>query len=396
MRVLLLLAGMIATAAPPSADPTLPFRYDDTRLWISVTFPGHAHAPASFVLDDGVSGTLIDESLARELGLSAVARRTTTGVGGGSTQVADSGPLRLSVGGVPFTAAHVTVAPLEKLLAPTSGRHVDGILGAPFFHQHVVDLDFERRVITLHEPKSFAYRGSGALIPVRFAGGVPIGRAAMTLPDGHTLALEVLLDLGAKTTLLLSEPTIARTGLRRALPDAIERPLGAGMGGPTRYAFARVRALALASAPRTRVEGPVVGLSVHGVLAAGWYDGLLGAGFLSRFRVIFDDARSRVILEPTPRTQVPDRFDPSGLFLEARGADLATITIAEVRPGSPAAAAGLAPGDVLHAIDGVASSHFSLGELRDRLADLSAAQVTLELVHDGRPRTVHLTLLAAL
>jgi hypothetical protein len=391
-QTLAVLALLSAPPPPASSAATrpIPFAYDDTRLWVEVTFPGHAGPPASFVLDSGVSGTLLDEGLARRLGLEVTPEGETTGAGGGHTRIGRTGPLRLSVGGVPLEVERARVAPLESLLTAVSGRHVEGIIGAPFFLAHVVSLDFTTQRMTLHDPESFQPRAAGSVIPVELIDGTPLARGALTLPDGRIQPLRVLLDLGAKATLLLSEPFIERAHLREAFPKAMVAPLGAGMGGRTRYAFARAQGIFAGADKSTALAGPMVGLSVNGVLGSHWYDGLLGAGYLSRFNVTFDYARRRVILEPTPRLHDPDRFDTSGLFLEARGPKLDALTVAEIRPHSRAEAAGLQPGDVITRAFGEPASRFTLGQLRARLSAATGTKITLKLRRKGHERTVEL------
>ena len=116
----------------------------------------------------------------------------------------------------------------------------------------------------------------------------------MTAPDGTVIPMRLLVDLGAKSTLLVSEHFIGEHGLMARFPKTVVSPLGAGVGGATRYAFTRLPRLALGARGDALVtDSLVAGLSVGGTLRSSWYDGLLGADFLKRYRVIFDYSRSR-------------------------------------------------------------------------------------------------------
>ena len=78
-------------------------------------------------------------------------------------------------------------------------------------------------------------------------------------------------------------------------------------------------------------------------------EGNLGAGILSRFRVVFDYSRSCLWLEPGPDLGAPFPKDRSGLALQwGDGA----LTVEFVAPASPAAEAGWKEGERLAALDG--------------------------------------------
>jgi membrane-associated protease RseP (regulator of RpoE activity) len=202
----------------------------------------------------------------------------------------------------------------------------------------------------------------------------------------------MLVDLGAKSTLLLTEPFIREQRLDGAFPSRVESPLGAGMGGPTRYAFARAPMLEIAtSGAPLRMPETLVGLSVGGTLRSSQYDGLLGADFLVRYRVTFDYAQQRMYLEPRLPVAPRAELDMSGLYLTSDRA-ARRIVVQEVRPGSPAQSAGVRPGDALVALDGRQTTELSLAAVRRQLRSDDGRVVRLILGREGVTREVVLTL----
>lgn len=356
---------------------TLPFEYTDARLHVPVTI-GDDPSLHAFILDTGAVSTGIDSTLAHRLGLAVSAGGTATGAGAGATRIGSTGPVDLHVGSARLHLATASVAPYDALLAATSGRRIDGIVGAQFFVEHVVIIDAGQRRITLHDPANWRYTGNGARIPLAFNHGVPMADVTLTLPDGRHLTAHAVIDLGAKSTFLVPEPFIDRSRLRAAFPRTVTMGLGAGMGGDTRYAFARATRLALAASPSVGLDQPVIGLSVNGALRSGWHDGLLGAAFLMRYRVIFDYAHQEMILEPLADAPAP-AFDRSGLFLAAAGSDLHGIDVREVVAGSAADEAGLHPGDQLIAVDDKPVGQWKLWQLRDRLSEPRGGDVHIRV-----------------
>ena len=112
----------------------------------------------------------------------------------------------------------------------------------------------------------------------------------------------------------------------------------------------------------------VIGLSVGGTLKGGYYDGLLGAQFLSRYVVTIDYPNRLVTFEPRDQSERYDRFDRSGAFLITDAKNPDSIVVHEVVPASPADEAGLSAGDQLTQINGVPTKRLGLAHIRQIFA----------------------------
>jgi hypothetical protein len=389
-------AGAQSSRAPdvPRPAAALPFELDDARIYVPVRVPlgGQGSAVRWFIFDTGAQPTVLDAALADSMGVHVTPGGTTTGAGGGVTRVGDGAPLTLDVSGVALGPIPVRIAPLDSLLGATSGRDIPGIIGSRFFRQHVVELDFDSLVVRVRDPRTFRPPRDAVVVPLDVEGDIPYARGWLTTADGRRIPLRMLVDLGAKSTLLLTEAFIGAQRLEGAFPSRVESPLGAGMGGMTRYAFARTPLLEIAtSGVPLRMPEALVGLSVRGTLRSTGYDGLLGADFLARYRVTFDYARRRMYL--APRVAVPPRveLDMSGLYLLTDRA-ARQIIAHEVRPGSPAESAGVRAGDALLALDGRSTAEMSLAAVRLLLRSESGRIVRLTFARDGATREVAVTL----
>jgi membrane-associated protease RseP (regulator of RpoE activity) len=81
-------------------------------------------------------------------------------------------------------------------------------------------------------------------------------------------------------------------------------------------------------------------------------DGFIGADILCRFVVTFDYPSKRLVLVPGKRMSAPFNWDMTGIVFENANTDRRVVE--SVVPGSPAAAAGIQPGDAMVGVNGKA------------------------------------------
>lgn len=113
----------------------------------------------------------------------------------------------------------------------------------------------------------------------------------------------------------------------------------------------------------------------------------VGGGVWKRFTLTLDYRQLTMTLTPNNDFTTRDHWDRSGMFLLNTGA----ITIAGVRPGTPAARAGLAKGDVILSVNG--ASKLSLVDVRDLfLASPGTVEHLVIRSKDGKMHDVDLTL----
>jgi len=149
--------------------------------------------------------------------------------------------------------------------------------------------------------------------------------------------------------------------------------------------LARASALKLGS---VAVDRPVVALSTQSVAdtANAEVAGSVGYGILRQFNVTFDYANGMLYFERNANYGQPDVFDRSGMWIERRANGYEII---ETIKDGPAAKAGLAPGNVIVAIDGKPWNSLPLATLRQDLKAASGTKVKLKLA-SGQERVITL------
>ncbi len=253
------------------ASTEIPFEYRDGLIWLRVTATGRPE-PLHFLLDSGAGATVLDLRTARALGAKLGRPLTVRGVGGSSTAF-HVGSAAVSLAGVPLPCPDFAMD--LTAVSAACGRRIDGLLGADFFREHIVQIDFRAEKIRLlsrgelppagGETLPLAQRGDAMCVRLSVNGQRP---AWVRVDTGCDSALEwVTQDTGREKH---TAPSVAATrGSRHRVRTAVQ--LGT---------------LTIGSVP--------TGLRDTAIFPG--EAGLLGNGLLARFTVTFDTAKGRLLL----------------------------------------------------------------------------------------------------
>ncbi len=158
--VALTLAGAFLREAAGEAISEFPFQYREGMIWVQVRVPQSPNA-LSFLLDSGASVSAIDLGAAKRLGIKLGEPVSVRGV---HATIGGFWPQRLSAqaGGVrlPRDYLAIDLAGLGK----ACGSELDGLLGADFFRQHIVQIDFSTKTVRLLK-RGYSYAG-GEVVPL--------------------------------------------------------------------------------------------------------------------------------------------------------------------------------------------------------------------------------------
>jgi hypothetical protein len=397
--VALALAPGVFTQPQPVSAPALATIPADVTVYGGIFLRARVNnsQPLWFALDSGASSPFfIDSRRARALGLKLQGHFTRGGgAGPGTYEVAETRRVSISLSGLKFTDQTAHVMDFGEIEAQ-AGRPLDGLVGIDLFTRYVVEIDYFGNKITLYDPKTYAYSGAGESIPLTLRDGHFFVPAKIEMPGRPRLDGQFLVDTGGcLVTAVLTTPFAESNNLPNGLPcptqkTILDRSLS-GLGGETRLLVTRATSFTLGN---LSVREPVIYVSqdTGGALASPDYEGLIGSEILRRFKVIFDYARGRMILEPNAHYTEPVEYDMSGISLRAYGSDsepgavatgsrtqrdrlrsratnknLRTFRVYQVLADSPAAEAGVRVGDLLTAIDGVPAARFTLDEINQML-----------------------------
>lgn len=354
-------------AALAANAPPIPFTMEANHIVFNVSVNGRP--PIGFLLDTGADQNVMNSSRLEEFGLKIYAKTTTTG-GGNSADYAYVAGATFTLPGVELHNQHVSAIDqtgIERAL----GVKLGGILGYDFISRFVVEIDYQKQSIMLHDPKTWKYMGNGATVPVVFDNGIPHANGSVGVPTKPEIAAYFVVDFGAAETATLTSAFVKSNDLTRLAQTnaTVNRPAGL-----EKQFFAQnnvrghLQRLTIGSLTVTNVP---VNMSVNttGAYSSTNFSGTVGESIYSRYRCYLDYPNGRIILEPTPEANKPFlERETYGLSLLASGADLHTYTVVAVRPGSPAEVDCFRKGDLISGEDGKTASQFTLRELRDSVS----------------------------
>jgi hypothetical protein len=262
------------------------------------------------------------------------------------------------------------------------GHKLDGVLGTEFFARFVATFDFEKKTLALESLKTHRPAGRGRALPLLVENGLPYVSARVTPRGGKPVDGNFLIDTADDAAVTFSSSFAQRHHLAGPPP-----PAPAGSSGAMQ-AVLRGEALKLGG-ESLREPILVIAAATSDASSDTRHAGLLGMDVLRRFKLTLDPARKRLLLEKNAAFPEPFEYDASGLHVQPQGADLTTLEVRRVRPGSPGAEAGVLAGDVILAVDGRPIAEITPFGVR-RLFRKAGKEYALSILRQGAIRKLQL------
>ena len=337
----------VATSAQVFSTNPVPVEIEDDHVLVRGTLNGRE---VRLVLDTGASDVLVSPETAAAAGIQRAAkvRFGAFGNGRGTAKkgVADS----VSVG--PAAAEMVPVA----IMAFPPPFTDDGLLGLSFLRRFTFRLDYQQKLLSFASPASSNLTGGGSVLALQHE-APPL----VVLAEVDGIPAKLVVDTGSSRALILRSWFVEKHKLRERYPKRLSLVTGVGLLGQMNGEIARLQTLRLGDYTVTNVFAE---FETKANTWPGDFAGFVGAQILSKFNLTFDIAGRRLWIEPNANYTMespPPASVRSGLVCLPKGTNwIAQDLIA----GSPAAEAGVRPGDHLLEINGVSVQSLKPGEIK--------------------------------
>lgn len=344
---------------------TVPFKLVDNHIILPVRVNGSE--PLNFVLDSGAGASVIIASRdSLRLQLQTQGELPVSGVGTGPDPIAGIVPHTvLTLGGVSLRGLSVIYLPLDAVpfFNDLDEVYFDGVIGAPFFAQFVVEIDYDLGLVTLSQPQR-AQAGIENLgdgwreVPLHIDSGVPYMDARVDTGRGGSVPVKLLVDTGFRGAVSLTPASHA--GLSE--PTDYFESVSRGLSGDITNRVAMVDGLTLGN---YRLPALPVSYAIAGGETEAGSNGLVGNEVLQQFNLVFDYGGKRLFLAPNQRFGAIIGADRSGLQIRPH---VAGGIVWRIAPGSAARAGPLREGDIITSFAGQPVSYQSVAELKRVLA----------------------------
>jgi PDZ domain/Aspartyl protease len=360
---------------------TIPIAVSENHVYLDVMLNGKG--PYRFIFDTGGSN-LIDPAVAKEIGAFGTGSAQGSGVGSQTEGFSFANVATLAVGDAVLTNQFFAVAPTRLGFGMSAGHPVDGLIGWEVLARYVTTFDYANRQVVLSMPGTMQPPANGHVIPFVFYGTQP--QIACTI---DAIPGECTIDTGARDTLSFMTPFVAAHPQIVPATTTAVGVNGFGIGGPALGKLGRVQSIGIGDLQLSNLVADY-STQTAGALAAPFIAANLGGNLLRRFTITFDYNTGTMTLVPNAAFAEADVYERSGLFLIERGGE---VVVADSRPGTPAAAAGITKGDVIASVDGKPAGTMPLSEIRNALAQSAGTVVTLQVTgKDGASHTIALRL----
>ena len=323
------------------------------------------------MLFDADRGNILSPRALAALGLQAQGNFGVAGKGENQREIGIVRIDRVEVAGVGIDGMLFSTIDVSEYLARVEGiENVAGVVGFEFFKRFPVRLDYQRNRVTFYDPSRFTYEGEGIRVPVKLR-----EHAALVEGSVDGIGGVFAIDTSSSDSLTLAAPFVERNNLVKRYGATQSFVSGTSSDGYLHSLLARAGSLKLGA---VAVDKPVAALSTAPI-PVGTADGIAGTvgyGILRQFNITFDYANGALYFEKNANFGKADTFDRSGMWIERTAAG---YEIVDVIKDGPAAKAGLAPGNVIVAVDGKAWSAIPLAAVRQELKAAPGTKIKVKL-----------------
>ncbi|MDR6464872.1 PDZ domain-containing protein [Chryseobacterium sediminis] len=400
----------------------IPFQFINNLIFIPINVNG---AELTFLLDTGVSETILFSLENKEVKLSNIEKVKFSGLGGslsidGLKSERNLGKIGNEI--VNTSMSLYIIIDEEFNISPHVGIPVNGVIGYHFFKDHPIYIDYASKKITVYENADLLKKKTKRFeeFPITIEKDKPYLYAGVEMTNEKKDS-KLLIDLGNSDAIWLFPTLIKNFVYNRPNIDDF---LGRGFNGDIYGKRSRIHNFYLGS---FKFEKPLTAMpdefSIQHVKLVESRKGSVGSEIMRRFTVVFDYPNQKLYLRKNRYFDDPFHFNMSGLDfkqdglewqedklkIETQKSNMSTtevykdafqykfslkpiFSIAGVRKDSPAYEAGLKKDDKIISINGERTSDMTLEKIVELMKSNEGRNITMVIER----QSVKLTLSFAL
>lgn len=339
----------------------MPFSYINGFIVVDVIF--QKVIPMKFIVDTGASNTLL---LKREyIDIFKISPQRRLSIQGADMieylSASIYNGIYLKVSEMPHVAQNIIVLDDDYTqFEVLTGMRIDGILGADYFRNMILGIDYVRHQLIIYNPYQFNPDKMRKYyeFDIYLFNNKPYIKALTEILPGQRIETNLLIDSGASLGLLLHQNTDSLI----TVPDKnVLSVLGKGLGGDILGYTGRIHKVGIGDLYFNNIITNFQAIDTFLTdLKKVRRNGIIGNQLLERFHVIFDFRWSKMYLKPHKDYNKDIEYDKSGLSIITYGPHLDRFMVRYVVAGSAAEKADIKAGDIIVKIGCLSSKRYSL------------------------------------
>ncbi len=257
--------------------------------------------PLKIILDSGMGwdGLLIfHPDLRDSLGLVEPQKANLGGAGRGNAQATlFSDGMGFSIGKMEFKNQRVVVFLNDSF----KGFPNDGVVGYSLFGHFVVEIDYDRSILILHDPGAFLPDRSWTEVPLFFKGNnIPWLNVRIATANGEPVQVSCYIDYASSEAIEL----LLKADQKFTTPEATEEVvLGRGLSGDIMGKIGNIAKVIIGPYEIKNVPAAFASAEVRSKQQGA--DGVIANNLLRRFNLVFDYANKKLYMRPNSHFHEP-------------------------------------------------------------------------------------------
>ena len=367
----------------PKRVESIPFEMVGSYVVITVRI--NDSSPLNLILDSGVRNTIITELQSGDrITLNYSDVKDLMGLGGGNHLDAYISNYNvLKIGRLKMNYKTVFVLQENVFnLSKHSGTKINGLIGADFFQDYTVEIDYSARRVRFYEPTPFDPPKGYNVLPITIEAQKFFVELDVLNADSTRQKVKMLIDTGAELNAWFQTMTSESVHLPAKW---INGTVGEGLNGIITGKYGRISEIKIGD---FSLKNPIVSFpdsaSISQIITNSKRDGTIGSQLLSRFNMIFDYNQKRLYFKPNENYKNRYSYNIAGIEIVQITPFLPITEVLAVWKNSPAAFAGVLPGDKILEINSERATTMSLNEVRKIFETPSKRPLQLTLIREDK------------
>ncbi|MBK9270449.1 MAG: PDZ domain-containing protein [Saprospiraceae bacterium] len=282
----------------------------------------------------------------------------------------------------PLTFPWVVLEDSNHDLSEWVGENIHGILSAFCFSAYIIEIDYRRQQIILHDKLPGKVHKNYSFCQYSIQRNKPYLQCCVqTTKTYPSLPFELLLDTGAGVPLLIYSNKAETIAMPQPL---IPGHLGSGLGGQITGLVGRIEQMQFCL--QDQISIPTYFHFVDSLQMSrdpSLKKGIIGNQILEMYSILLDYNQQMLYLKPISKKKNIIQFDRSGILAVSGGPLLKNYYVSLVIPGSPAEEAGIEAGDEIVSLNGIGRNFLSLHYIQKVLSSKKNDRVKIRVLRNG-------------